>query len=261
MHTTHELIDLAKQRLALAHSLRAPLTDYRLAKLLGVSTQVVSGWQRGKRTIGSEFAQKFADACELPTEYVYACIEHERAKDPTVSKILANIAEVFKNKVGKAAAAILTVGLFLALPNFTGSNNAYAFDRSIHYAQRRRRRILDMVRGMRCKPLARCTHNNKLKDISAMRPAALVIGLAMLTGCAAVNDTITTLKQPKPVTTEQTEAARKRDEQRAQLNMEREKQRQFERCMNLTLGKFASFQSPDARIKAAEACKKENPTP
>ncbi len=76
-----------------------------------------------------------------------------------------------------------------------------------------------------------------------MKTALIAIAAVALIGCAAVQDTIRPARTPE-------ESA-----QRAQLALEREQQRQFERCMNLTLGKFASFQSPDARIKAAEACK------
>jgi hypothetical protein len=135
MHTTAQLLELAKQRLSLAHNLPLPMTDYRLSKLLGVSTQVVSGWRTGTRGIGAEFAQKFADACELPSEYIYACIQHERAKNEQERSILERIAKQFRN----VAAAIVAVGIFFALPCFTGSNDAFALSHDIHYAQFRRR--------------------------------------------------------------------------------------------------------------------------
>jgi transcriptional regulator with XRE-family HTH domain len=80
MHTSLQLIDLAKQHLSLAHNLPLPMTDYRVAKLLGINPNTLSNWRTGKNHIGSEFAQKFALACDLPEAYVFACIEHERAQ-------------------------------------------------------------------------------------------------------------------------------------------------------------------------------------
>lgn len=135
MHTTHELIELAKQRLSLAHNLPLPMTDYRLGKLLKIKQATISNWRTGKTGIGSEFAQIFASACELSPEYIYACIQHERAKNAQERSILERIASQFRG----AAAVIVAAGMMLALPCFTGSNDANAVVRDIHYAQRRRR--------------------------------------------------------------------------------------------------------------------------
>lgn len=115
MHTTLQLIDLAKKRLALRHSVPLPMTDYRLAKLMDIKPNTVSNWRTGKSRIGTEFAANFASACELPKEYVYACIEHERAKDPGVLKILEGIAAAFRGKAAAWTMAILAAGTTLAL--------------------------------------------------------------------------------------------------------------------------------------------------
>ena len=123
MHTTHQLIDLAKQRLALAHNLPMPITDYRLAKLLDIRTATVSAWRTGIRGIGVEFAQKFAQACELPEAYVFACIEHERTKDAGVRHILETIAEAFQ---GKAAAVIMSALLLTGVSSLMPENKAFA---------------------------------------------------------------------------------------------------------------------------------------
>jgi len=82
-----------------------------------------------------------------------------------------------------------------------------------------------------------------------MRTATIAFTVSMLAGCAAVQDTIS------PATTAEESA------NRHQLRMEQEKQRQFERCMNLVKGKFGDFSSQEARLKAAETCKQENPKP
>ena len=147
MHTTEQLLDLAKQRLALAHNLPLPMTDYRLGKIMGIGTSTMSAWRTGVRGIGSEFAQKFAEACELPAEYIYACIQHERAKNAQERSILERIAKQFRN----VAAAIVAVGMLFASPIFSGSNDSNASSstgRSIHYAQvlrTARRRLLALL--------------------------------------------------------------------------------------------------------------------
>jgi hypothetical protein len=114
MHTTHELIDLAKQRLALAHGLSLPMSDYRFQQLTGLKQTTVSAWRTGRSRIGIEFAAQFSEWTALPGAYVLACIEHERQKDPEVRSILEQIAEAFR---GKAAiwigAAIMATGMSL----------------------------------------------------------------------------------------------------------------------------------------------------
>ena len=112
MHTTLELIELAKQRLALRHALSLPMTDYRFGKLLKLRQGTVSNWRTGKTTIDKGYADMFADACELPAEYVMACIEHERTDDPKIRRIYENIADRFK--AGCVVAAILAAGMAFA---------------------------------------------------------------------------------------------------------------------------------------------------
>ncbi len=121
MHTSLQLIALAKSRLALKHNLPAPITDYRFGKLMGFSSQVVSGWKR-KGRIGAEFAGKFAEACELSDAYVYACLEHERAS-PETKNVLERIAAAFSHQ---AAAVILSAGLLWLGSGFAPDNQAHA---------------------------------------------------------------------------------------------------------------------------------------
>lgn len=149
MHTSHELIELAKQRLAIRHHLTPPMTDYRLAKLMDIRHPTLSAWRTGVRVIGTEFVRKFADACELPEEYVYACIEHERSQSEDVKRVLVRIAEHFYGAAAGAGAAILTGMLLLTNPVKTE-----AFARSGHETGytlcevRCRRRSKRMTRGL-----------------------------------------------------------------------------------------------------------------
>ena len=122
MHTSIELMELAKQRLALKHDLTLPVTDYRLGKLMGIRQATLSSWRSGRTHIGTEFVRKFADACELPEAYVYACVQSERESNPEVKSVLANIAKQYAPRVaGALGAVILSSGLLLASSTFPAS--------------------------------------------------------------------------------------------------------------------------------------------
>jgi ABC-type phosphate/phosphonate transport system permease subunit len=141
MHTTLQLMDLAKERLALAHNLPLPMTDYRLAKLMSFNERTVSNWRTGKSHISGEFAHKFALACELPEAYVYACIELERTSNESVRHILEAIANAFTAKAGAAMVAAML--LFGGAPN---QAHADGFNDSGLYIMRRKRRTLRLRR-------------------------------------------------------------------------------------------------------------------
>jgi len=120
MHTTAELVLLAKQRLALAHGISLPMSDYRFQKLTGLPQSTVSHWTTGRSTIGTKFAAQFSEWTGLPEAYVFACIEHERAKDPSVQRILKAIARTFEHHAAAVVMAIgaatLAAGMNLASP-------------------------------------------------------------------------------------------------------------------------------------------------
>jgi hypothetical protein len=125
MHTSHQLIELAKQRLALRNGIDLPMTDYRLSKLTGIAQATISNWRVGRSRIDNQFASVFADACELPPEYVLACIEHERTGDPKLRAIYESIADKFK--AGALVAAILAAGMGGVCPEkaaFSADHNA-----------------------------------------------------------------------------------------------------------------------------------------
>lgn len=73
MHTTVELLDAACAKLG-------GITDYRLAKELGVRQQTVSNWRTGTRTIGNDHALGLARILEIDPVYVIACASAERAE-------------------------------------------------------------------------------------------------------------------------------------------------------------------------------------
>lgn len=94
------------------------MTDYRLAKLMQLRLQTVSNWRTGRTGIGTEFARKFADACDLEPEYVYACVQAERADSPEEISLLERIASAFGGSrrvaLGIVLAAMVAAGTLYA---------------------------------------------------------------------------------------------------------------------------------------------------
>lgn len=148
MHTSAQLIELAKQRLALKHGLPLPMTDYRFQKLTGFRQQTISRWTSGKGGISSEFSARFAELTELPEAYVFACLEHERAEDPGVQRILETIAKKFRGRAAAAAgAAILAAGMSFA----PLGNQAVASDlegAGLYIMRSRRRRWMEHLKRL-----------------------------------------------------------------------------------------------------------------
>ena len=71
MLNTIKLIDLIKK-------LNNGCSDYRVAKLLSVSTASASVWRTGKGTMSDAVAAKAAKLAGLDESYVVACINAER---------------------------------------------------------------------------------------------------------------------------------------------------------------------------------------
>lgn len=144
MLTTHELIDLAKQQLAIRYLLTLPMSDYRLAQLLDVQQTTMSNWRTGKTRISVEYIDRFARACDLREEYVLACLEAERAKSPMVRSIYERIAERFRPAVNSAVlgvAAILAVAALAGFPSRSEASTFLLVDGNIHTANSRRSRM------------------------------------------------------------------------------------------------------------------------
>lgn len=112
MLTTIDLIELAKKRQAALLNV-GKITDYRLAKIMGVAPNNFVSWRTGRTRISAEFVPRLADAAGLDAAYVFACVESERAKDPAVLHILYRIAEKF---AASAALLCLFVSLITAAP-------------------------------------------------------------------------------------------------------------------------------------------------
>lgn len=150
--TTPQLIELAKRKLAESEPAERrdqPMSDYRLAKLLGVRQQTVSNWQNGRSHIGREFVTKFADVTELPEVYVFACVELEREKDQGVRRVLHALAVQFASEAARRAATII-LGLGLTLIGAAPTPSQAATGRSgevpgLYIMANRRRRAPELA--------------------------------------------------------------------------------------------------------------------
>ena len=96
--------------------LREPISDYRMAKILGVSRAMMSEYRTNKQRLSSLMCLKVAELLGEDPQYVLACIQAERAQNAAVRKAWEKIA-------GSAACAVLALALslFPASPARAGS--------------------------------------------------------------------------------------------------------------------------------------------
>lgn len=81
-------------------------TDYRLAKILGVSRQTVMKWRDGIHSVDDKNAIKFADLLSIDGHYLLSCIQAERANkssNDTAAKMWSDIASMVAQQTGQTA--------------------------------------------------------------------------------------------------------------------------------------------------------------
>ena len=79
-----------------------PATDYRLAKLLSITTTAISRYQNHGGTFGDDIALRVAELLGEKPLHVLACMNAERARNEAVKKVWQSAA---------AAAVVLAVAL------------------------------------------------------------------------------------------------------------------------------------------------------
>lgn len=89
------------------------VTDYRIAKNLGLRTSAVSQYRTGVRTFDDAMARRVAEVLGLDPAYVLACVHAERDRDEGTRQVWARIAARF---APAAAAVLVTVGLAAPSP-------------------------------------------------------------------------------------------------------------------------------------------------
>jgi len=170
MHTTVQLLDAAKARLG--------VTDYRLSKLLEVSTSAIPNYRAGRSVLNTEVAIRLADllADSLGMDqresraYVVACAEWERAQragneqEEAMWELVAGKFTAAAKKLAtqaKAAAVLIAVGLFSLLFSGTPDGGAMASELApspsvqaaqgpcVHYVKRLVTYCISLLRALR----------------------------------------------------------------------------------------------------------------
>ena len=131
--TTRTFLDRLARKIADWDSLPRPVSDYRIAQVLGVTNATTSHWRRQRSSMGDEIALKVAAILGEDERYVLACLQVERNR---------RNAPVREAWMRIATPGILVPALFLFLlllsPQATRAD-AFGVVNTIHYAQRRRR--------------------------------------------------------------------------------------------------------------------------
>lgn len=111
LYTTVEILDLLK---LLFSKDGEPASDYRIAKILDVSTTTVSRWRSGEKTMDDDTGYKVAELLGMQQEHMMGCIYYERsqrARNAKMSDLWSRIA-----LRGTNAVALVALG-FAALFN------------------------------------------------------------------------------------------------------------------------------------------------
>ncbi|HZX30764.1 MAG TPA: DUF3693 domain-containing protein [Rhodocyclaceae bacterium] len=86
MKTTVEFLDEISSR-------SDGISDYAIAKQLGITRQSVSNYRTGKSHFDETTAYKAAKLLDLEPAYVLACSQAERAKTPEIQAVWKSVAE------------------------------------------------------------------------------------------------------------------------------------------------------------------------
>lgn len=88
METTSDFLERLRTRLDAGSG----CSDYKLAKVLQVSTGGMTNYLKHGRSMDDDVAVRLAELLELNPGYVVACCHAERSKSVKVSKVWQNIA-------------------------------------------------------------------------------------------------------------------------------------------------------------------------
>jgi len=121
MKTTIEFLDELKSR-------NGGASDYAIAKILGITHQMVSKYRLGKDCLGDSTAIRVAELLEINPAIVVSAVHAERAKSDQEKAVWRDI---FEKLGGVAASVVIGVAAF-ALPvqnveaaGAVSSNNGY----------------------------------------------------------------------------------------------------------------------------------------
>jgi transcriptional regulator with XRE-family HTH domain len=107
MNTSCDFLDAVKARHAI-------ISDYKLAKLMGVGQQTISNYRNGRSTLDDSMVLRVAGLLEEDPAVMLAAVHAERAKRPEEKAAWRSIMERLG---GVAACAILGVALVYPTPS------------------------------------------------------------------------------------------------------------------------------------------------
>jgi len=93
MRTTIEFLDALKSK-------HGGISDYALAKILGVTQQTVSRYRTGRDFLGDSTSICIAELLKIDAGYVIACVHSERARKESEKAIWQRIADRFTDSNG-----------------------------------------------------------------------------------------------------------------------------------------------------------------
>jgi hypothetical protein len=103
MHTTQQILDLAKSNSGLA-------SDYKLGVVLGVTTSALSNYRHNRSSPDDSIGSKLAELAGLDGGYVLACLHAERSRDDQTRSLWRSVASRLAKTGATAAVASLFVG-------------------------------------------------------------------------------------------------------------------------------------------------------
>jgi len=99
MKTTIEFLDELKLK-------RGGISDYAVAKLLGMTTQAISKYRTRRYFLGDETAIRVAELLEMDPSFVMACVHFERAKTQAERTAWQNIIMRIRGSESRVSAGV-----------------------------------------------------------------------------------------------------------------------------------------------------------
>ena len=124
MKTTIEFLDELKAR-------NGGASDYSIAKILGITHQMVSKYRLGKDCLGDSTAIRVAELLEIEPAIIIASVHAERAKSDQEKAVWR---EILEKLGGVAAGVLLTIGA-ATLPAQQADASALNSAHSVYYVK------------------------------------------------------------------------------------------------------------------------------
>lgn len=138
LHTALDFLELLTKRLASERGDTTPVSDYAVAKKLGITPASLSNVRTGKNSFGDETALKVAELLDFDGAYVLACCAAERARRTgQKSSVVVAWERIARSSI--SAVSIGTTGLLFTAHTLAAHPAAQDALRLTHLLSHRRR--------------------------------------------------------------------------------------------------------------------------